>query len=49
MNKDYSIVPSVEHCACLVDLLGRAGLLTDAYKFIEQMRPMQVCGGAANC
>ncbi|KAJ8633614.1 hypothetical protein MRB53_026950 [Persea americana] len=37
MRKDYSIVPGVEHCACMVDLLGRAGLLTDAYEFIERM------------
>ncbi|MCL7042445.1 hypothetical protein MKW94_004618 [Papaver nudicaule] len=37
MNEDYSIVPSVEHCACMVDLLGRAGLLTEASEFIENM------------
>lgn len=37
MRKDYSIVPGVEHCACIVDLLGRAGLLMDAYEFIERM------------
>ncbi|KAJ8633617.1 hypothetical protein MRB53_026953 [Persea americana] len=37
MRKDYSIVPGVEQCACMVDLLGRAGLLTDAYEFIERM------------
>ncbi|RZC85472.1 hypothetical protein C5167_041654 [Papaver somniferum] len=37
MKKDYSIVPSVEHCACMVDLLSRAGLLAEAYEFIEKM------------
>ncbi|XP_077236342.1 pentatricopeptide repeat-containing protein At1g11290, chloroplastic-like [Tasmannia lanceolata] len=37
MRKDYSIVPGVEHCACVVDLLGRAGRLIDAYNFIERM------------
>ncbi|KAI3837158.1 hypothetical protein MKW92_011808 [Papaver armeniacum] len=37
MKSDYCIVPSVEHCACMVDLLGRAGLLTEAYDFIEKM------------
>ncbi|KAI3906183.1 hypothetical protein MKW98_025971 [Papaver atlanticum] len=37
MKRDYSIVPSVEHCACMVDLLSRAGLLTEAYEFIEKM------------
>lgn len=37
MIKDYSIVPCVEHYACMVDLLGRAGCLLEAYKFIERM------------
>ncbi|PQP96832.1 hypothetical protein Pyn_11677 [Prunus yedoensis var. nudiflora] len=37
MIKDYSISPGVEHYACMVDLLGRAGCLLEAYKFIETM------------
>ncbi|CAL5328635.1 unnamed protein product [Camellia sinensis] len=37
MTKDYSIRPAVEHCACMVDLLGRAGQLVEAYEFIESM------------
>ncbi|KAL6137726.1 hypothetical protein ACLB2K_063015 [Fragaria x ananassa] len=37
MIKDYSLVPGVEHYACMVDLLGRAGCLLEAYKFIERM------------
>ncbi|KAJ7979249.1 Pentatricopeptide repeat [Quillaja saponaria] len=37
MIKDYSIVPGVEHCACMVDLLGRAGCLVEAFQFIEKM------------
>ncbi|XP_008243706.1 PREDICTED: pentatricopeptide repeat-containing protein At1g08070, chloroplastic-like isoform X1 [Prunus mume] len=37
MIKDYSISPGVEHYACMVDLLGRAGCLHEAYKFIETM------------
>ncbi|OVA08354.1 Pentatricopeptide repeat [Macleaya cordata] len=37
MKKDYSIVPGVEHCACMVDLLGRAGQLSEAFEFIERM------------
>ncbi|CAN1804830.1 Pentatricopeptide repeat-containing protein At4g02750 [Linum perenne] len=37
MFKDYSIVPGIEQCACMVDLLGRAGCLIEAYKFIESM------------
>ncbi|XP_058079585.1 pentatricopeptide repeat-containing protein At3g12770-like [Magnolia sinica] len=37
MRRDHSIVPGVEQCACIVDLLGRAGRLTDAYKFVWSM------------
>ncbi|XP_028072859.1 pentatricopeptide repeat-containing protein At1g08070, chloroplastic-like [Camellia sinensis] len=37
MTKDYLIGPAVEHCACMVDLLGRAGQLVEAYEFIENM------------
>ncbi|CAN0886423.1 Pentatricopeptide repeat-containing protein At1g08070, chloroplastic [Linum grandiflorum] len=40
MFQDYSIVPGIEQCACMVDLLGRAGCLTEAYEFIESM-PIQ--------
>ncbi|CAN6678789.1 unnamed protein product [Malus baccata var. baccata] len=34
MKKDYGMSTNVEHCACVVDLLGRAGRLADAEKFI---------------
>ncbi|KAL5728606.1 acetolactate synthase [Ranunculus cassubicifolius] len=37
MMRDYKIVPGVEQCACLVDLLGRAGHLNEAYEFIKRM------------
>lgn len=37
MIKEYSIVPGVEQCASMVDLLGRAGCLKEAYEFIERM------------
>ncbi|XP_059633236.1 putative pentatricopeptide repeat-containing protein At3g11460, mitochondrial [Cornus florida] len=37
MTKDYSLVPGVEQFACMVDLLGRAGRLVEAYEFIENM------------
>ncbi|KAK4337982.1 hypothetical protein RND71_042469 [Anisodus tanguticus] len=37
MKTEYSIVPEVEHCACMVDLLGRAGQLLEAYEFIKNM------------
>ncbi|KAF6161719.1 hypothetical protein GIB67_037814 [Kingdonia uniflora] len=31
---DYKLPPSVEHCTCMVDLLGRAGYIDDAETFI---------------
>lgn len=40
MANDYSITPKIEHYGCMVDLLGRAGLLEQAVKFVEKM-PVQ--------
>ncbi|XP_073108406.1 pentatricopeptide repeat-containing protein At2g01510, mitochondrial-like [Elaeis guineensis] len=37
MKETFGIQPGVEHCACVVDMLGRAGRLDDAEKFIERM------------
>ncbi|KAK2979486.1 hypothetical protein RJ640_005401 [Escallonia rubra] len=37
MARDYGVVPGVEHYACMVDLLGRAGRLDEAVKLIEGM------------
>lgn len=37
MVDDYSIVPQIEHYGCMVDLLGRAGLLDKALSFVRQM------------
>lgn len=37
MKKEHSIVPSLEHCACMVDLFARAGQLVKAYEFIMTM------------
>nr|ADE77588.1 unknown [Picea sitchensis] len=37
MTLDYAITPTVEHYACMVDLLGRAGHLNEAWDFIEKM------------
>lgn len=33
----FSVVPESKHYACMVDLLGRAGLLYEAYDLIKQM------------
>ncbi|PKA54798.1 Pentatricopeptide repeat-containing protein [Apostasia shenzhenica] len=48
MRKDFDIEPSVEHYGCMVDLLGRAGHLDEAYNLIRSMkaRPDSVIWGA---
>ncbi|KAL3611190.1 hypothetical protein D5086_002210, partial [Populus alba] len=37
MQQKYKIVPRLEHYACMVDLLGRAGNLNEAYDMIKKM------------
>ncbi|XP_072998536.1 pentatricopeptide repeat-containing protein At1g31430-like [Typha latifolia] len=37
MTKVYNLNPKIEHYGCVVDLLGRAKLLTEADKFIREM------------
>eukprot|EP01018_Ginkgo_biloba_P038505 Gb_40040 [translate_table: standard] len=37
MCQDYSITPTMEHYACMVDLLGRSGHLDEAEEFIKNM------------
>lgn len=48
MQSQYSIAPRIEHYGCVVDLLGRAGRLTEAYEFIKCMpiEPDAVVWGA---
>ncbi|KAF9595818.1 hypothetical protein IFM89_005304 [Coptis chinensis] len=40
MEKDYGIVPQVEHYGCMIDLLGRGGHLTEAFKLVQDL-PME--------
>ncbi|CAN1218132.1 Putative pentatricopeptide repeat-containing protein At1g17630 [Linum perenne] len=40
MLKDYLIEPQMEHYACMVDLLGRSGLLEEASDVVKNM-PME--------
>ncbi|XP_019053823.1 PREDICTED: putative pentatricopeptide repeat-containing protein At3g49142 [Nelumbo nucifera] len=40
MTEEYMLVPRIEHFSCMVDLLGRAGHVDEAYDFIKQM-PME--------
>ncbi|PQM32933.1 pentatricopeptide repeat-containing protein [Prunus yedoensis var. nudiflora] len=37
MKAKYGIEPGAEHYACVVDLLGRAGMVERAYEFITKM------------
>ncbi|KAG9458875.1 hypothetical protein H6P81_003383 [Aristolochia fimbriata] len=40
MLYDFEVLPQMEHYACLVDLLGRAGLLQEASELVKNM-PMK--------
>ncbi|KAJ0048698.1 hypothetical protein Pint_16118 [Pistacia integerrima] len=37
MSKEFNILPNIHHYGCIVDLLGRAGLLDQAYQVIMSM------------
>ncbi|XP_008804282.3 pentatricopeptide repeat-containing protein At3g62890-like [Phoenix dactylifera] len=37
MQQIYKIIPNIKHYGCMVDLLGRAGLLNEAEELIESM------------
>ncbi|CAA7043850.1 unnamed protein product [Microthlaspi erraticum] len=37
MVNEFKIVPSIKHYGSMVDLLGRAGRLDDAYRFIDSL------------
>lgn len=37
VTKDYDVEPVLAHYSCMVDLLGRAGHLDEAYKLIQTM------------
>ncbi|KAJ0962363.1 hypothetical protein J5N97_030191 [Dioscorea zingiberensis] len=37
MTSELGIPPRIEHCVCMVDLLGRSGQLAEAEKFVENM------------
>ncbi|KAJ4956824.1 hypothetical protein NE237_013607 [Protea cynaroides] len=48
MRRTYNIEPRIQHYGCIVDLLGRSGLLREAKEFIENMpiRPGVVLWGS---
>ncbi|KGN50343.1 pentatricopeptide repeat-containing protein At1g26900, mitochondrial [Cucumis sativus] len=37
MVYEYGITPKIEHYGCIIDLLGRAGLLEEAHKLIKSL------------
>ncbi|KZV19414.1 pentatricopeptide repeat-containing protein chloroplastic-like [Dorcoceras hygrometricum] len=37
MKQEYKIEPSIEHYGCMVDVLGRAGLMEEAVELIKSM------------
>ncbi|CAN0847798.1 Pentatricopeptide repeat-containing protein At5g40410, mitochondrial [Linum grandiflorum] len=44
MSPYYGVEPRIDHYSCMVDLLGRAGLVSDAYRLIRTM-PMKPNSG----
>ncbi|KAL3813427.1 hypothetical protein ACJIZ3_014695 [Penstemon smallii] len=37
MENDYGIIPEIEHYGCVIDLLGRGGRLTEAFRLLHAM------------
>ncbi|KAG5546883.1 hypothetical protein RHGRI_018896 [Rhododendron griersonianum] len=37
MSKEFGVPAGIEHCVCIIDLLGRSGKLSEAENFIEEM------------
>ncbi|KAF3946703.1 hypothetical protein CMV_027059 [Castanea mollissima] len=37
MERDYGIIPEVEHYGCVIDLLGRGGRLKEAFRLVQSM------------
>ncbi|XP_077230337.1 tetratricopeptide repeat (TPR)-like superfamily protein [Tasmannia lanceolata] len=48
MSEEFGVIPTTEHHVCVVDMLGRAGRLSEAYEFIKQIptRPAPGVWGA---
>lgn len=38
MEREYGIDPKIEHYGCMVDLLGRAGLIKEAFCLVQSMK-----------
>lgn len=48
MGSSFGLIPKVEHYSCMVDLLARAGLVYEAWDFIDKMpeKPDEITLGA---
>ncbi|KAI3726008.1 hypothetical protein L1987_65805 [Smallanthus sonchifolius] len=48
MSSSFALVPKIEHYSCMVDLLSRAGLVYEAWDFIQKMpeKPDEIALGA---
>lgn len=44
MKRDHQVIPKMEHHVCMVDMLGRAGLLDEAIDFIRKHIPTGSAG-----
>ncbi|CAM8917381.1 unnamed protein product [Rhodiola kirilowii] len=40
MTTEFGITPGIEHCVCIIDLLGRSGRLVEAEAFVDNL-PVQ--------
>uniref|UniRef100_A0A2P2N290 Uncharacterized protein MANES_01G099800 n=1 Tax=Rhizophora mucronata TaxID=61149 RepID=A0A2P2N290_RHIMU len=40
MERDYGVIPEIEHYGCMIDLLGRGGHLKKAFELVQSM-PME--------
>nr|XP_043611255.1 pentatricopeptide repeat-containing protein At4g02750-like [Erigeron canadensis] len=41
MERDWNIHPTAEHYACMIDVLGRTGMLSEAYELVKQL-PVEI-------
>lgn len=41
MKEELQIEPRMQHYGCLIDLLGRAGLIEEAMRVVKEMSPME--------
>ncbi|KAL5224674.1 hypothetical protein ABZP36_011313 [Zizania latifolia] len=48
MERDYGIVPQIEHYGCMIDLLGRGGLIKEAVDLVKGMpwEPNEIIWGS---